>query len=69
VIEAYSRHRALIVRPDDVWLAILTQFCFFVKEMKKLFATFSLRMKGSKNLRSWKEEIGTTWILPIWHVR
>lgn len=22
VVEAYNQHRALIVRPDDVWLAI-----------------------------------------------
>ncbi|KZV67644.1 hypothetical protein PENSPDRAFT_611203 [Peniophora sp. CONT] len=30
VINAYNRHYALVLRPDDVWLAILTQFSFFV---------------------------------------
>ncbi|PFH54119.1 hypothetical protein AMATHDRAFT_135684, partial [Amanita thiersii Skay4041] len=30
VLEAYNRHRALIIKPDDVWLAILLQFSFFV---------------------------------------
>ncbi|VDB91594.1 unnamed protein product [Peniophora sp. CBMAI 1063] len=30
VLEAYNHHRALVLRPDDVWLAILTQFSFFV---------------------------------------
>ncbi|KAJ6575583.1 hypothetical protein DFH09DRAFT_1260851 [Mycena vulgaris] len=30
VIEAYSQHHALVIRPDDVWLAILSQFNFFV---------------------------------------
>ncbi|KIJ59731.1 hypothetical protein HYDPIDRAFT_118237 [Hydnomerulius pinastri MD-312] len=30
VIEAYNNHRGLIIRPDDVWLAILVQFSFFV---------------------------------------
>ncbi|KAF8350484.1 hypothetical protein F5887DRAFT_939459 [Amanita rubescens] len=30
VIDAYNTHRALIIRPDDVWLAILVQFNFFV---------------------------------------
>ncbi|KAG2065790.1 hypothetical protein BDR04DRAFT_1107843 [Suillus decipiens] len=30
VLEAYNNHRALILRPDDVWTAILIQFSFFV---------------------------------------
>ncbi|KIK81539.1 hypothetical protein PAXRUDRAFT_832777 [Paxillus rubicundulus Ve08.2h10] len=30
VIESYNNHRGLIIRPDDVWLAILVQFGFFV---------------------------------------
>lgn len=30
VLEAYNNHRGLILRPDDVWIAILTQFSFFV---------------------------------------
>ncbi|EGO21327.1 hypothetical protein SERLADRAFT_476365 [Serpula lacrymans var. lacrymans S7.9] len=30
VMEAYNRHRALIIRPDDVWLAILIQFSLYV---------------------------------------
>ncbi|KAK7022493.1 hypothetical protein R3P38DRAFT_2961149 [Favolaschia claudopus] len=27
---AYNYHHALVIRPDDVWLAILTQFNFFL---------------------------------------
>ena len=30
VLECYNQHHALTIRPDDVWLAILTQFCCFV---------------------------------------
>lgn len=30
ILEAYNMHRALVIRPDDVWLAILIQFNFFV---------------------------------------
>ncbi|EGN99310.1 hypothetical protein SERLA73DRAFT_160747 [Serpula lacrymans var. lacrymans S7.3] len=30
VLECYNNHRALIIRPDDVWLAILTQFSCLV---------------------------------------
>jgi hypothetical protein len=28
-ITAYNQHHHLIIRPDDVWLAIITQFSFF----------------------------------------
>ncbi|KAF7333295.1 hypothetical protein MSAN_02424600 [Mycena sanguinolenta] len=30
VLDAYTQDRALVIRPDDVWLAILCQFNFFV---------------------------------------
>ncbi|KAF8126048.1 hypothetical protein EV363DRAFT_1402097 [Boletus edulis] len=43
VIEAYNNHRGLIVRPDDVWIAIMTQFSFFVnghaEALRKVFVT------------------------------
>jgi len=32
VLAAHNQHHALIVRPDDVWLAIVTQFSFFVNK-------------------------------------
>ncbi|KAG6371934.1 hypothetical protein JVT61DRAFT_8944 [Boletus reticuloceps] len=43
VIEAYNNHRGLIVRPDDIWIAIMTQFSFFVnghaEALRKVFVT------------------------------
>jgi hypothetical protein len=30
VLDAYNKHHALVLRPDDVWLCILTQFSLFV---------------------------------------
>jgi hypothetical protein len=30
LLEAYTKDRALVIRPDDVWLAIMSQFNFFV---------------------------------------
>ena len=30
LLECYNEHRALTIRPDDIWLAILTQFSCFV---------------------------------------
>ena len=51
VIESYSEHRALTIRPDDVWLAILTQFNFFVnanaEQLRKQFVSH----EGKKDLR------------------
>ncbi|KAH7101490.1 hypothetical protein BKA62DRAFT_177684 [Auriculariales sp. MPI-PUGE-AT-0066] len=43
ILDAYSRHHALVIRPDDIWLAIATQFSFFVngraEELRDLFVT------------------------------
>ena len=50
VIEAYNRHRALIVRPDDVWLAILTQFCFFVNGNAEDLRNVFVAHEGKKEL-------------------
>jgi hypothetical protein len=30
VMDAYNHHHALVIRPDDIWLAIVTQFSLFV---------------------------------------
>jgi hypothetical protein len=30
VVTAYNSHHALVIRPDDVWICILTQFSLFV---------------------------------------
>ena len=30
IVDAYSRHHSLVLRPDDIWLCILTQFNLFV---------------------------------------
>lgn len=30
IVEAFNHHHHLVVRPDDIWLAILTQFSSYV---------------------------------------
>ncbi|KDO17886.1 hypothetical protein SPRG_16663 [Saprolegnia parasitica CBS 223.65] len=35
VIEAYNKHHDLVLRPDDIWLAILIQFGFFRASLVK----------------------------------
>ncbi|KAF8881840.1 hypothetical protein CPB84DRAFT_1817225 [Gymnopilus junonius] len=41
VIQAYNTHKHLVLRPDDVWIAILGQFNFYVnahsEELRKQF--------------------------------
>jgi len=49
-LDAYNRHHNLILRPDDVWQAILTQFSFYVnanaEELRDCFVDFD----GKKTL-------------------
>lgn len=30
VIDCYNRHHNLVIRPDDIWMALLTQFSFYI---------------------------------------
>ena len=32
VLAAHNQHHALVLRPDDIWLAIMSQFSFFVNK-------------------------------------
>ncbi|KAF8183752.1 hypothetical protein K438DRAFT_1838539 [Mycena galopus ATCC 62051] len=44
VLAAYNEHRALVIRPDDVWLTIISQFNFFVNANAELLrANFGTR--------------------------
>jgi hypothetical protein len=49
-VMAYNKHLNLVIRPDDVWVAILTQFSAHVnahsEKLRSLFVTF----EGKKNL-------------------
>lgn len=50
VIEAYNNHRGLIVRPDDVWLAIMTQFSFFVNGNSEALRKVFVSHEGKREL-------------------
>jgi len=43
VVEAYNKHRCLIIRPDDVWAAILVQLSFYInahgEELRSVFVS------------------------------
>jgi len=48
IMEAYNRHHELVLRPDDVWQAILTQFSFYVnanaEALRDRFVNFEGKM-------------------------
>lgn len=50
ILEAYNGHHELVLRPDDVWQAILTQFSFYInnnaEKLRDRFVDFS----GKKQL-------------------
>ena len=55
VIGAYSQHRALVIRPDDVWLTILSQFNFFVNANAELLRANFVAHEGQRELVIWDE--------------
>lgn len=50
IVESYNKHHALIIRPDDVWLAILTQFNFYVNGNAEMLRSQFVAHKGKKKL-------------------
>lgn len=50
VVEAYSSHHHLIIRPDDVWLAIMTQFSAYVEANSETLRDRFVEHKGHKEL-------------------
>ncbi|KAJ7237420.1 hypothetical protein C8J57DRAFT_1144396 [Mycena rebaudengoi] len=55
VIKAYNGHHALVIRPDDVWLAILSQFNFFVNANAELLRANFVAHGGKMGLRIFNE--------------
>ena len=49
-IEAYNNHRKLIIRPDDVWLSIMTQFSFFVNGNSEALRKMFVAHEGKREL-------------------
>merc|ERR1719171_299660 len=50
VVEAYNRHHELVLRPDDVWQAILTQFSFYVNANAEALRDRLVDFQGKKTL-------------------
>jgi hypothetical protein len=51
LLDAYTQDRALVIRPDDVWLAILSQFNFFVSARAELLRANFVAHDGTRELQ------------------
>ncbi|KAJ7608238.1 hypothetical protein FB45DRAFT_389662 [Roridomyces roridus] len=50
VMNAYNDHRALVIRPDDVWLTILSQLNFFVNANAEVLRANFVATEGKREL-------------------
>lgn len=50
VIECYNHHHNLVIRPDDIWVAILTQFSFYINKNAEEFRRQFVNFDGKKEL-------------------
>ncbi|EHK39443.1 hypothetical protein TRIATDRAFT_253314, partial [Trichoderma atroviride IMI 206040] len=48
---AYNQHHHLTIRPEDVWLAIISQFGFFIKKNSEKFRHLLVSHEGQKSLK------------------
>ncbi|KAK7030165.1 hypothetical protein R3P38DRAFT_2703609 [Favolaschia claudopus] len=62
VMNAYSFHHALVIRPDDVWIAIVSQFSFYVHANADRLRAVFVADEGKKDLEfsvgSWPPNCG-----------
>jgi hypothetical protein len=47
---AYNGHHHLILRPDDIWLSIMTQFSFYINARAEEFRDKFVSFDGKKEL-------------------
>jgi hypothetical protein len=50
VVQAYNQHQHLILRPDDVWLAIAIQFAFYLQAHSEELRPLLVSHEGKKEL-------------------
>ncbi|EIW55108.1 uncharacterized protein TRAVEDRAFT_172771 [Trametes versicolor FP-101664 SS1] len=57
VMNAYATHHHLVIRPDDVWIAILTQLNFYVNAHAEELRAYFVAHEGTRRLLV--EDVGT----------
>ncbi|KAH9918195.1 uncharacterized protein BXZ73DRAFT_105321 [Epithele typhae] len=58
VVEAYGQHHHLVLRPDDVWIAILVQLSFYVNAHAEELRQYFVAHQGKKELFVDLEQVG-----------
>lgn len=48
--DAYTNHRNLVIRPEDVWFAVLSQFSFYINKHSEEFRGSFVSHEGKKGL-------------------
>ncbi|KAF9072083.1 hypothetical protein BDP27DRAFT_1361330 [Rhodocollybia butyracea] len=66
IIKAYGGHHALVLRPDDVWLCILTQFSFYVDANAESLRSIFVAHEGKKELTV--TAVGTRYTVDFGHM-
>ncbi|KAJ5706644.1 hypothetical protein N7488_006445 [Penicillium malachiteum] len=51
IFEAYNHHNNLIIRPEDVWISILTQLSFYVNANSEKLRSLFVAHEGQKELK------------------
>jgi hypothetical protein len=54
VLDAYLQHNHLVLRPEDVWFAILVQFSFYVNNHAEKLRKYFVDHAGKKKLEIWQ---------------
>jgi len=50
VFGCYNTHHNLVIRPDDVWIAIITQFSFYINKHAEKYRNKFVNFEGQKEL-------------------
>jgi hypothetical protein len=66
IVDAYNRHHALSIRPDDVWIAILAQFNLYVNANAEMLRSTFVSHEGKKQLVV--EAVGTRYTVDFGHM-
>ncbi|CAH0015665.1 unnamed protein product [Clonostachys rhizophaga] len=60
--EAYSSHHHLVIRPEDVWFAILTQLSFYINAHAEDLRSFFVAHSGQKHLHLDVDELDFAYV-------
>ncbi|TFK66158.1 hypothetical protein BDN72DRAFT_844710 [Pluteus cervinus] len=55
VLDAYNQHHHLQLRPDDIWMTIISQFSFFVNANAEDLRSKFVAHEGKKDLIVWRD--------------